>query len=128
VSCEAAAVTITFDPRTEVTVESDGLMLATASFSERGITEDCREAASSRTWNYGRVGQGHYSAATIECEITDRLGVHVNPIIDSSGDVIGSSLSIASGLKPERIAGAVLKNQDDPQASRIYFSGPCRQL
>ena len=120
VACDADAVRISFDPAKAVEIAAGDRTLATATFEERRVSADCEPIGGTfDEYDDGVRPQGVYRAVELECRIANGARIRVNRILNlDTGRYDGSSLSVADG---ERIvAAAVLKNEGDPKASRIY--------
>lgn len=120
VACDADAVRISFDPAESVEVTSGGRTLALATFTERRVNADCRDAPGTDVRRDDRLDRsGVYRRTELECRFRSAMHVRVNPIFNADvGRNDGSSLLVLDG--DFVVAAVVLKNRGDPQASRIY--------
>lgn len=120
VSCDARTVLVAFDPTASVEVTSGDRTLAIATFTERRLNGDCPDAAGPDVRrDDGLDRRGIYRRADLECRLRDRLHIRVNPIFDADvGRSNGSAVVVFDG--DSVVAAAVLKNEGDPKASRVY--------
>ena len=127
VECDVRAVTVRFDPRAAVFVEADDSALAVATFEERSVSKDCTAVRKGRWtdadggYDDAGVGAPVRERITLRCEPPPPLGIDVHPIYGGTEAVtLGSNLLVLSGSERDIVLSAVLKNEGDPQASRIY--------
>jgi predicted small secreted protein len=120
VSCESDQLRIAFDPTTSVEVASGNRTLAAATFTERRLNADCRDAPGTDVRSDDRLDQkGIDGRAELECRLRNGLHIRVNPIFNADiGRNDGSALVVLDG--DFVVAAAILKNKGDPRASRIY--------
>jgi hypothetical protein len=127
-SCDSKAVQVTFDPAESVTVAAGGVELATATFTERRVSEDCdvvpgapRTTMKGSPYDGESLGEGIYRRAELECSVAGGVRIDVHPIFNANvGRNDGSVLLVVDGRTI--VVSAVLKNKGDPQASRVYHA------
>src|SRR5437764_6571370 len=122
-TCASSTFTIAFDPkRHAVVTDGAGHVLASASFTTRGVSTRCRRVAEPKRIVNGGLGPEIRRAINFRCLTSKPIRVHVNPIRNDSGAVVGSFIGVGlgSGTKFRTIVSAVLKNKGDPYASRVY--------
>jgi hypothetical protein len=119
VACDAQTVRVAFDPTTSVEVTSGDRTLAVATFTERRLDADCRDAHGDVRSDDRLNRQGIYRRAELECRLRNALHIRVNPIFNADvGRNEGSALLVLDG--DFVVAAAILKSKGDPNASRIY--------
>jgi hypothetical protein len=119
-ACPYTSFTVAFDPKRQVVVRGEGRMLASATFTSRTLGAACRRVPEPKAFRDGGLGRELRIRLGFRCATTARIRVHVNPIRDERGAIVGSSLSVGIGDPLRVIVSAVLKNKGDPYASRIY--------
>jgi hypothetical protein len=118
--CAAHSFTMTFDPKRRA-VASDGVhVLASASFRSRFVSGRCRRVAEPRDYVYSGLGAPIRARTSFRCLAAKPIRVHVNPIRNNAGAVVGSGLWVGIGSPFRIIAYAILKNKGVPGASRVY--------
>jgi hypothetical protein len=121
VACGTNSFQISFDPKQRVVVTGDGKMLATASFTARSLGSACRRVAEPKAFLDGGLGAEIRRPISFRCAANEPIRIHVNPIRNDAGGIVGSSLSVGIGApRLKVIASAVLKNRGSPYASRVY--------
>jgi hypothetical protein len=118
--CPASSFVVAFDPKRRVVVTSGGHVLGSATFTSRTLGAACRRVPEPKAFRDGGLGAEIRSRLGFRCATTARIRVHVNPIRDDRGAIVGSNLSVGLGDPLRVIVSAVLKNKGDPYASRIY--------
>jgi hypothetical protein len=121
-SCAAHSFTMTFDPKRKAVVTDGAHVLATASFTSRALSSRCRRVAEPKRFLDGGLGTEIRARTSFRCLSGRPISVHVNPIRNDAGAIVGSSLQvgIAIGARLRVIASAILKNKGNPYASRVY--------
>lgn len=127
-ACGSAAVRVDFDPTAGVTVSSGGAELASATFTERRVSEDCeivpnapRTTPQRSPYDDGSLGEGVYRRAELECSIAGGVRIDLHPIFNADiGRNDGSVLLLVGGRKI--VMSAVLKDRGNPHASRVYHA------
>jgi hypothetical protein len=122
VRCDAESVRLTFDPAESAQVESEGRILAVATFTTRRLSTDCEAGINEPDrWTSATERQGLYRRAAFACRVESDVGIHVHPILNADKNRNdGSVLLVLDG--DTIVASAVLKNKGDPNASRIYHA------
>ena len=122
VACSTSSFSISFDPKRRVVVTSDdNKVLASTSFTARSLGSDCKRVAEPKGYADGGLGPEIRKTISFRCAANAPIRIHVNPITDEAGKIVGSNLSVGIGAPRLRvIASAVLKNRGDPYASRVY--------
>ena len=120
--CAMHSFTMTFDPKRRAVISDDVGMLASATFTSREISNRCRRVREPKAYVDGGLGKEIRSRTSFRCLTTQPIRVHVNPIRNEAGAIVGSSIGAAIGTKARLrvIASAVLKNKGNPYASRVY--------
>jgi hypothetical protein len=124
VSCAPGTFHVVFDPARRATLTRAGRQVAFASFRARSADGACGRAARRETLpratSEARLGAGIYRRVQLECTVTRPVQVIVHAILDGNhpGKIAGSTLGLQTAKTT--VFGAVLKNQGDPNASRIY--------
>ena len=120
--CGTHSFTMTFDPKRQASV-SDGVhVLASVSFTSRTISSRCRRVAEPKRYVGGGLGSPIRARTSFRCLASKPIRVHVNPIRNDAGAIVGSSLQVGIGTASRLrvIASAILKNKASPYASRVY--------
>jgi len=122
VACAMSSFSVSFDPARRVVVTSgDNKVLASASFTARSLGSECKRVAEPKGYADGGLGPEIRKTISFRCAANAPIRIHVNPITDEAGKIVGSNLSVGIGAPRLRvIASAVLKNRGDPYASRVY--------
>jgi len=121
VACSTTSFAISFDPKQRAVVTSSGQVLASASFTSRSLGGACRRIAGPKRFLDGGLGAEIRRAISFRCAASEPIRIHVNPITDEAGKVVGSYLGVGIGTTKLRvIVSAILKNRGDPYASRVY--------
>ena len=121
--CPTRAFTVAFDPSRQVVVAA-GERLASATFTTRTISRRCRRVAAPQSYVSRGLGPAIHERAGFRCAATKPIRIHVHPIRNSDGRVVGSVLLVGIGAPRFRvIVSVVLKNKGGPRASRMYRAG-----
>jgi hypothetical protein len=121
VACAERSVEIEFVPQSRVVVRSSSKELASASFLSRSLSPTCRRLREPHSFTNGGLGPEIRRHVVLRCTVSAGVRLHVNPVFDEHGKVIGTSLQVGTTSNPFRVvASAILKNKGDPYASRIY--------
>jgi hypothetical protein len=121
IACSTRIFEVSFDPARRVVVTSGGEVLASATFTARSLGGTCRRIAEPKGFGDGGLGPEIRTATGFRCAAPAPVRIHVNPIRNGSGKMIGSNLSVGTGgPRLLVIVSAVLKNRGDSNASRIY--------
>jgi hypothetical protein len=120
--CATHSFTMAFDPRRQAVVSDGTHVLASASFTSRAVSSRCRRVPEPRRFVSGGLGSPIRSRTSFRCLATQPIRVHVNPIRDDAGAIVGSSLQVGIGTDARLrvIASAILKSKGNPDASRVY--------
>lgn len=127
-TCDSGVVRVAFDPADSVSVTAGELELASATFTERRVSKECDIVAGApRTTMKGSpydgesLAGGIYRRAELECAVAGGIRIDVHPIFNADiGRNDGSVLLVVDGRTI--VVSAVLKNQGDPRASRVYHA------
>jgi hypothetical protein len=120
--CSTHSFTMAFDPKRKAVVTDGAHVLASASFTSRAVSSRCRRVAGPRRFLDGGLGAEIRARTSFRCLTTRPIRVHVNPIRNEAGAIVGSSLQVGIGTDARLrvIASAILKNKGNPYASRVY--------
>ena len=120
--CTTQSFTMTFDPKRRAVVSDGTHVLASASFTSRAVSSRCRRVAEPKRFLDGGLGREIRARTSFRCLATKPIRVHVNPIRNDAGAIVGTSLQagIGTDARLRVIASAILKNKGDPYASRVY--------
>jgi hypothetical protein len=120
--CGTHSFTMAFDPKRRAVVTDGTHVLASVSFTSRSVSSRCRRVAGPKRYLDGGLGAEIRRAISFRCLATKPIRVHVSPIRDDAGAVVGSSLQagIGTDARLRVIASAILKNKGNPYASRVY--------
>jgi hypothetical protein len=120
--CATHSFTMTFDPKRQAVVTDGAHVLASASFTSRAVSSRCRRVAEPKRFVDGGLGPKIRTRTSFRCLANKPIRVHVNPIRNEAGAIVGSSLQvgIGTGARLRVIASAILKNKGNPYASRVY--------
>ena len=120
--CATHSFTMTFDPKRKAFVTDGTHVLASGSFTSRAVSSRCRRVPEPKRFVNGGLGPKILARTSFRCLTTQPIRVHVNPIRNDAGAVIGSSLQVGIGTDARLrvIASAILKNKGNPYASRVY--------
>jgi len=118
--CATHSFTMTFDPKRQVVVTDGVHALASATFRSRAIGSGCRRVAAPKRYVYSGLGAPIRARTSFRCLAAKPIRVHVNPIRNGAGAIVGSGLWVGIGSPFRVIAYAILKNKGDPSASRVY--------
>lgn len=112
---------MTFDPKREAFVTEGTHVLASGSFTSRSVSGRCRRVSKPKRFLDGGLGREIRARTSSRCLTTKPIRVHVNPIRNDAGAIIGTSLQagIGTNARLRVIASAILKNKGDPYASRV---------
>jgi hypothetical protein len=137
-TCAAGTLVVSFDPALHAIVRRDGDEIAFASFRERRAESPSCESTSSETlaplgYDDSQLAVGTYRRVELECRPTQPVEIVVHAIFDGDhpGKIVGSALVLATGTRAKKVTilSAVVKNQGDPQASRVYRApSSCRRF
>lgn len=117
VACSTRIFEVSFDPARRVVVTSGGKVLASATFTARTLGGACRRIAEPKAFGDGGLGPEIRTATGFRCAASAPVRIHVTPIRDKAGKMIGSRLSVGTGGPQLRvIVSAMLESR----ASRIY--------
>ena len=124
VACSTSGFSISFDPAHRVVVTSgDNKVLASASFTAASLGSQCKRVAEPTGYVNGGLGAEIRKAIAFRCLAGAPIRIHVNPITNEAGKIVGSNLGVGIGAPRLRvIVSAVLKNRGDPYVSRVYRS------
>jgi hypothetical protein len=120
--CSAHAFTIVFDPSRQAVVTDGEHVLASATFTSRVVSSRCRRVPEPKRYVGGGLGPEIRARTSFRCLANKPIRVHVNPIRNDAGAIVGSSLQVGIGTNSRLrvIASAILKNRGNPYASRVY--------
>jgi hypothetical protein len=120
--CASRSFTMAFDPKRQAVVSDGTRVLASASFTSRAVSGSCRRVPAPKRYVGGGLGAPIRARTSFRCLANKPIRVHVNPIRNDAGAIVGSSLQVGIGTDARLrvIASAILKNKGDPQASRVY--------
>jgi hypothetical protein len=120
--CAAHSFTMTFDPKRQAVVSDGTHVLASVSFRSRALSSTCRRVGTPKRYDSRGLGAEIRARTTFRCLTNVPIRVHVNPIRNGSGAIVGGNLVVGIGTDARLrvIASAVLKNKGDPYASRVY--------
>jgi hypothetical protein len=120
--CATHSFTMAFDPKRQVVVTDGAHVLASASFTSRVVSSRCRRVAEPKRFVDGGLGPKIRARTSFRCLANRPIRVHVNPVRNEAGAIIGSSLQVGIGTDARLrvIASAILKNKGNPYASRVY--------
>ena len=120
--CASRSFTMTFDPKRRAFVTDGAHVLASASFTSRAVSSRCRRVREPKRFLVGGLGPEIRARTSFRCLATRPIRVHVNPIRNDAGAIVGTSLQagIGTDARLRVIASAILKNKGDPYASRVY--------
>jgi hypothetical protein len=117
VACSTRIFEVSFDPARRVVVTSGGKVLAAASFTALRLGGSCRRIADPKGFGDGGLGPELRTATGFRCAAPDTIRIHVSPIRDKAGKIVGNKLSVGTGGPQLRvIVSAVLRSG----TSRIY--------
>jgi hypothetical protein len=122
--CATHTFTMTFDPKRQAAVTDGTHVLASVSFRSRAVSSRCRRVGTPKHYDARGLGVGIRGRTSFRCLTNESIRVHVNPIRNGSGAIVGGNLvvGVGSDARLRVIASAVLKNKGDPHASRVYRS------
>jgi hypothetical protein len=120
--CATHSFTMTFDPKRKALVTDGTHVLASGSFTSRAVSGRCRRVPEPKRFVNGGLGPGIRARTSFRCLANKPIRVHVNPIRNDAGAIIGTSLQagIGTDARLRVIASAILKNKGNPYASRVY--------
>jgi hypothetical protein len=118
--CPVRSFTVSFDPRRSAVVKSGGRVLASATFETRTLGGLCRRVPEPKAFRDGGLGAEIRRPLGVRCAANAPVRVHVNPIRDDRGKIVGTSLQVGIGDPLRVIVSVILKNKGSPYASRIY--------
>jgi hypothetical protein len=120
--CAAHSFTMAFDPKRRAVVTDGTHVLASVSFRSRAVSSGCRRVATPKRYDARGLGASIRGRTSFRCLANEPIRVHVNPIRNGSGAIVGGNLVVGIGTDARLrvIASAVLKNKGDPYASRVY--------
>jgi hypothetical protein len=122
--CATHSFTMTFDPKRRAFVTDGTRVLASGSFTSRAVSSRCRRVPEPKRFVGAGLGPEIRARTSFRCLATKPIRVHVNPIRNEAGAIVGTSLEAGIGTDATLrvIASAILKNKGDPYASRVYRS------
>jgi hypothetical protein len=122
--CASHSFTMTFDPKRKAVVTDGTQVLASGSFTSRAVSSRCRRVPEPKRFVDGGLGSEIRARTSFRCLANGPIRVHVNPIRNDAGAIVGTSLQagIGTDARLRVIASAILKNKGDPYASRVYRS------
>jgi hypothetical protein len=110
VSCSTNSFEISFDPARRVVVTSSGKVLASASLTSLSLGGTCRRVADPKTFVRRGLGPEIRSKAGFRCAASEPVRIHVAPIRNGAGKIVGSALVVGIGARRlQVIVSAVLK-------------------
>jgi hypothetical protein len=120
--CATRSFTMTFDPKRRAVVTDGTHVLASGSFTSRAVSSRCRRVREPKRFLDGGLGAEIRARTSFRCLATRPIRVHVNPIRNEAGAIVGTSLQagIGTNARLRVIASAILKSKGDPYASRVY--------
>ena len=120
--CASHSFTMAFDPKRQAVVSDGTHVLASATFTSRAVAGSCRRVPEPKRFVNGGLGPKILARTSFRCLATQPIRVHVNPIRNDAGAIVGSSLQagIGTDARLRVIASAILKNKGNPYASRVY--------
>jgi hypothetical protein len=120
--CATHSFTMAFDPKRQAVVTDGRQVLASATFTSRAVSNRCRRVPEPKRYVNGGLGAEIRARTSFRCLATKPIRVHVNPIRNEAGAVVGTSLQVGIGsdARLRVIASAILKNKGNPYASRVY--------
>ena len=120
--CAAHSFTMAFDPKRRAVVTDGRHVLASATFTSRAVSSLCLRVAGPKRYLDGGLGAEIRARTSFRCLAAKPIRVHVNPIRNDAGGIVGSSLQVGIGTDARLrvIASAILKSRGDPYASRVY--------
>ena len=122
VECSTSSFVVSFDPARRVVVSSSGRVLASASFTARSLGSACTRVPEPKAFVNAGLGSEIRIATSFRCAVAAApIRIHVNPVRNEAGKIVGSNLSVGTGSKRlSVVVSAILKNRGDPYASRVY--------
>ena len=120
--CATHSFTMTFDPKRKAFVTDGTHVLASGSFTSRAVSSRCRRVPEPKRFLDGGLGREIRARTSFRCLANKPIRVHVNPIRNEAGAIVGTSLQagIGTDARLRVIASAILKSKGDPYASRVY--------
>jgi hypothetical protein len=120
--CATHSFTMAFDPKRQAVVTDGEHVLASATFTSRVVSSRCRRVAEPKRYVDRGLGPEIRARTSFRCLANKPIRVHVNPIRNDAGAIVGSSLQVGIGsdARLRVIASAILKNRGSPYASRVY--------
>ena len=121
--CSTHSFVISFDPKRRVLLTDGGRVLASATFTSRSISSRCRRVREPKRYLYGGLGKAMRGRTSFRCLAAQPIRVFVHPIWNrDTGVVVGSSVQVGVGTssRVRVIVSAILKNNGDPFASRVF--------
>lgn len=120
--CASHSFTMTFDPKRRAFVTDGTHVLASGSFTSRAVSSRCRPVREPKRFLDGGLGPEIRARTSFRCLANKPIRVHVNPIRNEAGAIVGTSLQagIGTDARLRVIASAILKSKGDPYASRVY--------
>jgi hypothetical protein len=122
--CASHSFTMTFDPKRKAFVSDGTHVLASGSFTSRAVSSRCRRVPEPKRFVGAGLGREIRARTSFRCLTNAPIRVHVNPIRNEAGAIVGTSLQagIGTDARLRVIASAILKNKGNPYASRVYRS------
>ena len=128
-SCDSTAVRVSFDPTTSVRVAAGDAELATATFTERRVSNACdvirgapRTTAQRSPYDADLLGEGVYRRVQLDCAVSGGVRIYVHPIFNTDIERNDGSVLLLVDGRTTIVLSAVLKNKGDPLASRVYHA------
>jgi len=120
--CATRSFTMTFDPKRKVFVTDGEHVLASGSFTSRAVSSRCRRVPEPKRFVNSGLGPEFRARTSFRCLANKPIRVHVNPIRNDAGAIVGTSLQVGIGTDARLrvIASAILKNKGNLYASRVY--------
>ena len=121
-ACATHSFTIAFDPKHRAVLTDGAHVLASVSFTSRFISGRCRRVPDPNRYYSGGFGVGIGTRTSFRCLSSKPIRVHVNPIRNDAGAVVGSSLQVGIGTDARLrvIASATLSRKGGRYSSRVY--------
>src|SRR5205085_163476 len=104
VACSTSGFSISFDPAQRVVVTSgDNKVLASASFTAASLGSQCKRVAEPKGYVNGGLGPEIRKAIAFRCLAGAPIRIHVNPITNEAGKIVGSNLGVGIGAPRLRV-------------------------
>jgi hypothetical protein len=110
VACSTNSFEISFDPARRVVATSSGKVLASASLTSLSLGGTCRRVPDPKTFARAGLGPEIRSKLAFRCAASAPVRIHVSPIRNGAGKIVGSTLDVGTGARRlQVIVSAVLK-------------------